>query len=94
MRVIDRHNLLLTHLHVVFDEEQKAYDKVKLLMWLLPSIIFVAAVVDALFVCIYMKYLHQWKGILGSNERVEVTSVDVQNNAEVAQGTYLFKKIS
>ena len=35
-----------------------------LLMWLLPTILGIAAAVDALFAYIYMKYAHPWKGIL------------------------------
>ena len=35
-----------------------------LLMWLLPTILAIAAVVDALLAYIYMKYAHPWKGIL------------------------------
>ena len=35
-----------------------------LLMWLLPTILAIAAVVDALLAFIYMKYVHQWRGIL------------------------------
>ena len=35
-----------------------------LLMWVLPTILVIAAIVDALFAYIYMKYAHPWKGIL------------------------------
>ena len=48
----------------VFPEEEYSYWLMTLLMWLLPTILAIAAVVDALFAYIYMKYAHPWKGIL------------------------------
>ena len=62
MRV--RHELLLDALGYVFPEEEYAYWMMTLLMWLLPTILAIAAVVDALLAYIYMKYAHPWKGIL------------------------------
>ena len=48
----------------VFPEEEHSYWLMTLLMWLLPTILAIAAVVDALFAYIYMKYAHPWKGSL------------------------------
>ena len=62
MRV--RHQLLLDTLGYVFPEEEYSYWMMTLLMWVLPTILAVAAVVDALLAYIYMKYAHPWKGIL------------------------------
>ena len=59
-----RHELLLDALGYVFPEEEHSYWLMNLLMWLLPTILAIAAVVDALLAYIYMKYVHPWKGIL------------------------------
>ena len=59
-----RHELLLDTLGYVFPEEEHSYWLMTLLMWLLPTILAIAAVVDALLAYIYMKYAHPWKGIL------------------------------
>ena len=59
-----RHELLLDTLRYVFPEEEHSYWLMTLLMWVLPTILVIAAIVDALFAYIYMKYAHPWKGIL------------------------------
>ena len=59
-----RHELLLDTLGYVFPEEEYSYWLMTLLMWLLPTILAIATVVDALLAYIYMKYAHPWKGIL------------------------------
>ena len=41
---------------------------VNTLSWLLPLTIVMGSLVDAIFVYIYMKYVHQWKDILSSEE--------------------------
>ena len=59
-----RHELLLDALGYVFPEEDHSYWLMTLLMWVLPTILAIAAVVDALFAFIYMRYAHPWRGIL------------------------------
>ena len=57
----------------VFPEEQKAYDLVMKLLWILPTVVFGGALVDAMFVAIYMNFAHPWVGILSkpNNEQKE-----------------------
>ena len=38
------------------------------LSWILPFIILMGSLVDAVLVYIYMKFVHQWKDILSSAE--------------------------
>ena len=52
----------------VFPEEQKAYDLVMKLIWILPTIVLGGALVDAMFVAIYMNFAHPWIGILSSEQ--------------------------
>ena len=59
-----RHELLLDTLGYVFPEEEQSYLLITLLMWVLPTTLAIAAVVDAFLAFIYMKYAHPWKGIL------------------------------
>ena len=59
-----RHELLLVHLGYVFPEEEHSYWLMTLLMWVLPTILAIAAIVDALLAFIYMRYAHPWRGIL------------------------------
>ena len=59
-----RHELLLDTLGYVFPKEEHSYWLMTLLMWLLPTILAVAALVDALLAYIYMRYAHPWRGIL------------------------------
>ena len=52
----------------VFPEEQKAYDLVMKLLWILPIVVLGGALVDAIFVAIYMNFAHPWIGILSSEQ--------------------------
>ena len=59
-----RHELLLDTLGYVFPEEEYSYWLTTLLMWVLPTILAIAVVVDVLLAFIYMRYAHPWRGIL------------------------------
>ena len=52
----------------VFIEEQQAYDLVMNLSWILPTIVVIGALLDALFVTVYMEFAHPWKDILAEHE--------------------------
>ena len=71
--VIARHNLLEGAIGT-FEEEKQAYWIVTLLMWLLPTIVVAGAAIDAIFVIVYMKYAHPWKGILDEEKTGPETS--------------------
>ena len=71
--VIARHNLLEGAIGT-FEEEKQAYWIVTLLMWLLPTIVAAGAAIDAIFVIVYMKYAHPWKGILDEEKTGPETS--------------------
>jgi len=93
LNVKNRHELLLSALGYVFPEEEHAYWLVNLLIWILPTTISIAAVVDMLFAVIYMKFAHPWKGLLAKDEKkeksdhVEVSeSAQSQVDPEVANG--------
>ena len=93
LNVKNRHQLLVSALGYVFPEEEHAYWLVNLLIWILPTTISIAAVVDMLFAVIYMKFAHPWKGLLAKDEKkeksdhVEVSeSAQSQEAPEVANG--------
>ena len=71
--MIARHNLLEGAIGT-FEEEKQAYWIVTLLMWLLPTIVVAGAAIDAIFVIVYMKYAHPWKGILADEKTGPETS--------------------
>ena len=52
----------------VFTEEQQAYDLVMNLSWILPTMVVIGALLDALFVTVYMEFAHPWKDILAEYE--------------------------
>ena len=71
--VIARHNLLEGAIGT-FEEEKQAHWIVTLLMWLLPTIVVAGAAIDAIFVIVYLKYAHPWKGILAKEKTGPKTS--------------------
>ena len=73
--------MLLSALGYVFPEEEHAYWLVNLLIWILPTTISIAAVVDMLFAVIYMKFAHPWKGLLAKDEKKEKS-----DHVEVSEG--------
>ena len=70
----------MSALGYVFPEEEHAYWLVNLLIWILPTTISIAAVVDMLFAVIYMKFAHPWKGLLAKDEKKEKS-----DDAEVSE---------
>ena len=72
--------MLLSALGYVFPEEEHAYWLVNLLLWVLPTTISIAAVVDVLLAVIYMRFTHPWKGLLAKDEKKEKS-----DDAEVSQ---------
>ena len=74
--------MLVSALGYVFPEEEHAYWLVNLLIWILPTTISIAAVVDMLFAVIYMKFAHPWKGLLAKDEKKEKSDhVEVSKSA-------------
>ena len=65
-----RHELLQGAIGT-FPEEDHAYTMVTTLMWALPIIICIAAILDIGFVYLYMKKAHPWIGILIDEEAEE-----------------------
>ena len=63
INVMERHELLLSSIGT-FPEEDAAYTLVNLLLWLLPTVVAIHALVDATLVFIYLKFAHPWVGIL------------------------------
>ena len=68
--VIARHQLLEGAIGV-FKEEAYAYSMVTNLCWVLPLIVVVGALIDCLFVVIYMYKAHPWIGILSKEKPIE-----------------------
>ena len=62
-----RHQLLKGAIGV-FPEEELAYRNVKILSWILPSVIITGALLDMIFVFVYMRIAHPWKYILSDEE--------------------------
>ena len=63
INVRERHELLLSSIGT-FPEEDAAYAFVTMLLWLLPTVVAIHALVDATLVVIYLKFAHPWVGIL------------------------------
>ena len=74
-----RHELLEGAIGV-FPEEELAYRTVKILSWILPSIIITSALLDIILVFIYMRIGHPWKYIL-SNEEHDTEVNETANNS-------------
>ena len=51
-----------------FPEEDYGFDMVNSLSWILPLAIVMGSLVDIILVYVYMRYAHQWKDILSSEE--------------------------
>ena len=51
-----------------FQEEDDAYLMVTTLSWILPSTVILSAMLDALLVWVYMKFVPPWKDILFGQE--------------------------
>ena len=64
-----RHQLLEGAIGV-FKEEEDAYQRVKLMSWLLPTIVLVGALLDLLCVMTYMWFLHPWICILSKGQLI------------------------
>ena len=67
-----RHELLSGAIGT-FDEEDEAYLLATWLLWFIPLIVTLAALMDAFLVYAYMKWAHPWGPIL---ENVETDDID------------------
>ena len=77
-----RHQLLEGAIGV-FEEEEDAYQRVKLMSWLLPIIILAGALLDLLFIMTYMWSLHPWIDILSKdNTNIEGVQQEKRNESE------------
>ena len=72
--MIARHKLIEGAIGT-FPEEDKAYWKVKTFSWLLPVIAIIGAIIDAIFVWIYMRFAHPWKDLLFLKEKEKSTKI-------------------
>ena len=85
--VMARHELLLEALGHVFPEEEKSYQFVSTLSWVLPVVVICAGLVDLVFVVVYMKFGHPWKDIISSERMprsqffVSVDSIKAQDHS-------------
>ena len=69
----------------VFPEEEEAYTLVSLLMWLLPTIVILGALLDFALFYLFSTKFHPWAGILSeTKELVEevVANEDKEKDAE------------
>ena len=62
-KVQERHSILMNTIGV-FPEEEEAMDRVTLLLWLLPTVVAFATLIDILLVLLYVNILHPWSVIL------------------------------
>ena len=65
-----RHKLLQGSIET-FTEEDEAYVMVSTLMWVLPLIVMISALVDIGFIFLYMEKAHPWKDLLIDEEAEE-----------------------
>ncbi len=76
--MISRHHLISVSIGT-FDEEDEAYLLVTWLLWVIPMIVTLAALMDAILAYGYMKWVHPWGGILAENE--ETVNIDGNETA-------------
>ena len=74
-----RHQLLKGAIGV-FPEEELAYRNVKILSWILPSVIITGALLDMILVFVFMRIAHPWKYIL-SDEEPDADVNELANNS-------------
>ena len=64
----------------MFPEEEKAYEKISMLSWLLPLTAIIGSLMDTILVVIFMKLAHPWKDILfGQMEQTEETQIEIDD---------------
>ena len=61
---VETRNDILVRAIGVFPEEESAYWKVKNLTWILPTVVIIGSLIDALLAIVYMRFTHPWKHIL------------------------------
>ena len=70
----------------VFPEEEHAYWLVNKLSWILPLMIVFGAIVDVLFIYIYMRFAHPWKDILFyKDKKSQADANDIINESGVTK---------
>ena len=75
MKIRRRHEFIKPIIGV-FSEEEAAYSLVCLLMWLLPTIVILGAIVDFALFYVYQTKLHTWKGLFIGPEPEQVTNAE------------------
>ena len=68
-----------------FEEENYADWLVRMLEWVLPLTVIIAAILDSILVWVYMKYAHPWKGILADekeNPWKDILAEEKENNSK------------
>jgi hydrogenase-4 membrane subunit HyfE len=81
--VTARHELLKKVIGV-FPEEEKAYETICLLSWILPLIAIIGSLLDTILVVVFMKLAHPWKDILfgqikKAEEAQSIEEADIQD---------------
>ena len=84
MNVEARNNILVGAIGV-FPEEETAYSKVKNLTWILPTVVVIGSLIDALLAIAYMRFTHPWKHILFGHD------IHEKNLEEGKYGFYITK---
>eukprot|EP00092_Neocalanus_flemingeri_P080309 GFUD01100156.1.p1 GENE.GFUD01100156.1~~GFUD01100156.1.p1 ORF type:complete len:1047 (+),score=211.36 GFUD01100156.1:131-3271(+) len=79
LNVIARHHLIQPAIGV-FPEEAEAYNRVILLMWLLPSVVTVGAVLDMVLFRLYNTRFHPWSVIIADEE--ETPSAEAEEESD------------
>ena len=79
-----RHELLSGAIGT-FDEEDEAYLLVTWLLWVIPLIVTLAALMDAFLAYAYMKWAHPWGPILENVETDNIVGNEAVSNPEPQQ---------
>ena len=82
---VEARNDILVGAIGVFPEEETAYWKVKNLTWILPTVVIIGSLIDALLAIVYMRFAHPWKHILYGHDMHE------KNLEEGEYGFYITK---
>ena len=80
-KVKSRHELLSGAIGT-FDEEDEAYLLVTWLLWVIPLIVTLAALMDAFLAYAYMKWAHPWGPILKNVETDDIDGNEAVPNPE------------
>ena len=88
MNIRARHHLILPAIGV-HEREQYSYELATSLLYILPCVVIFSAILDQIFITIYMNWVHPWRGIVQNNPQklTEDEAVDQEIVANAIRDT-------